>query len=211
MANNNLFEGFMNPPVESDEVFFNTREILSSNEDCLLMICGASGSGKSYFEKYLIQAHDDVFFKLPQVTTRDPREGETNEYYFVSKDTYDYLQPKLIGRLNNFNGNNYGTIPVFKKNKINTIIVSTDAIKDIINLKKKNKLNCKLLLLMFEIDYENITSEGLRSDRDESFLLEERNNLRDIFEIAKEYCEETKIYKYEDKNRFARSTDIFEF
>lgn len=188
---------------------FDVKKILDNQEkDFLLMICGASGSGKSWFEKSLINDYPDYFFKLPQITTRSPREGETNEYFFLSKYTYLYLKDRLIGRLENFNGNSYGTLPVFRKGKINTIVVSTDAIKDIMNLLDVGELDVNVGLLMLDISNDNITEDGIRADRDMSFVDKERLDLKTIYE----QLNIDKIsYSFDTYGRFAKPEDIFVF
>lgn len=57
----------------------------------LILCCGLSGSGKSYFiEHYLIPRN---FHKLVSATTRPMRAGETNgrEYYFCGEDDIESM------------------------------------------------------------------------------------------------------------------------
>lgn len=58
-------------------------------KNTLLLCCGLSGSGKSYFVENMLPR--DVFYKLRSATTRPMRQGEKNgrEYYFVDEAYFD--------------------------------------------------------------------------------------------------------------------------
>ena len=59
------------------------------NKIYVVLMCGSSGSGKSYITKKLIENYSEEFKKIPQYTTRDRRDGEDPyEYYFVNKKHY---------------------------------------------------------------------------------------------------------------------------
>lgn len=86
----------------------------------LMVVSGASGSGKSTVVKHL--ADHPVLTPLVSVsvTTRDPRPGEVHgrEYYFLSRDEFDRL--RAANELLEFaevHGNAYGTpaAPVLKQ------------------------------------------------------------------------------------------------
>jgi len=70
----------------------------------LLVICGHSGSGKTYAESLLTKKFPNYFNKLPQVTTRPKRNNEEygREYFFIDKNvffTFGFdLQNRLIGK-----------------------------------------------------------------------------------------------------------------
>ena len=57
----------------------------------VIVLLGASGSGKSTIENALVDNHN--FNKIISVTTRLKRDGETNgrDYYFVSQDEFDEM------------------------------------------------------------------------------------------------------------------------
>ena len=57
----------------------------------LVTFVGCSGVGKNTIIKDLIAAKGEKYDLLPSVTTREPREGETNgnPYYFVSREEFE--------------------------------------------------------------------------------------------------------------------------
>ena len=84
----------------------------------LFIISAPSGAGKSTVIRHMLSLCGDLFFSV-SVTTRPPREGETDgiEYYFKSKESFE----KMIERGEFFEyaeyaGNYYGTpkISVFE-------------------------------------------------------------------------------------------------
>jgi guanylate kinase len=190
------------------------KDLLKNNKYNLLIICGNSGSGKSYFEKNLSSEYPDLFKKLPQTTTRKPRENEVDgkDYHYIEKELYDKIEPLLIFRLGNFNSNKYGTLPVFNKDRINTVIASYDAIINFIMEKDSifKDLPLNIILLHMSIDYDNITSSGKRNTRDKEFINDEINANNTLSELCMKADITYLNYKYEDNNRFARIDDIFE-
>ena len=103
----------------------------------LLVLCGPSGSGKSVLEKNLITEHSYLFNKLPQVSTREKRSNERfgDPYIFITHDTFAFIQNKLIGRIlskESIYSHQYGTLPDIVNNKVNTLILSEDAIIDLL-------------------------------------------------------------------------------
>jgi len=195
---------------EMREKFLNSN-IDGDKPNILCIIAGCSGSGKTYFEKQLVNQYPEYFNKLPQITTRECRGKDDNGYYFVNKNIYNYMRDVLIARLDSFNGKQYGTLPVFAKDKINTVIASYDAIDDIFNLIEREELFIIPIMLLFDISEDNLTKDGKRTDRDSSFLEKERTELFNTFEKYKSRCIYSKIYKYEDYGRFAEISDIIEF
>lgn len=188
------------------------RLLQSNNVLCdtnyLLILCGCSGSGKSYFERELVANYPQYFNKLPQITTRMKRNDKDNGYYFVDGKIYNYMEDVLIARLQNFNGNKYGTLPTFDKQKINTVIASYDAIVDIFERIDREKLCIVPILVLLDIDSSNLTEDGIRTDRDSSFLEKERTELFHTYEKYKSECVFSAVYKYEDYGRFIIATDI---
>lgn len=194
----NLDENFINIINVTEEL-----KELNNDENLLLILCGVSGSGKSTFESMLIQ--NAYFNKLPQITTREPREGETSKnYYFVNNKVYNNLKDKLIARIPivlpqeyinnesedtvstyNMFPNKYGTIPVFKNNCFNTVIASADAINDMAMSDSESLNGIVPHIIFFDIDFEDIPKEALRKGRDLRFINFERWSLYNI--IAKNY------------------------
>ena len=78
----------------------------------IIVLLGASGSGKSTIENELTIHHG--FKKIISYTTREPRDGEVNgkDYYFINNETFnemldrglfaeydEYSQRRLYGTL----------------------------------------------------------------------------------------------------------------
>ena len=56
----------------------------------LIVLSGFSGAGKGTLMKKLMQTYDNYALSI-SMTTRAPREGETNgrEYFFVSREEFE--------------------------------------------------------------------------------------------------------------------------
>lgn len=160
----------------------------------LLVICGPSGSGKSTLEKNLIVDYPSTFNKLPQVSTREMRTNERfgDPYVFVRPDTFDFLKDRLIGRIiqketDNLFTHQYGTIPDIKPNRVNTLILSADAIIDLkaqIANKKSifkhySSSEIKLFIIGLDVSYDDLDNEAkiARPERDANFLDREKEVL----------------------------------
>ena len=78
----------------------------------LLVVSGASGTGKGTLVKRLLDEDDSFAFSV-SVTTREPREGEIDgvHYHFVSEEKYDELvaQDAFLEHAG-FCGHRYGTL-----------------------------------------------------------------------------------------------------
>lgn len=78
----------------------------------IIVLLGASGSGKSTVEKELATYHG--FRKIISYTTRSPRSGEENgkDYWFVDNDTFkEILDRKLLAEYDEYSQNRlYGTL-----------------------------------------------------------------------------------------------------
>lgn len=180
-----------------------------NGKSLVIMIAGVSGSGKSTFEKNLIDKYPEIFNKLPQITTRLPREGETNQdYYFVSRETYGNLSDVLIARLFRFNNNKYGTIPVFRPNFANTVIVNAESILDTQKLDSLGLIDVDLVLILFDVNLEDIPESGIREGRDMDFLNNERKNLLETFEDCKDLVSYAVKYNISELG-YAEPEDIF--
>ena len=182
-------------------------EVPKLTEIKLLVICGPSGSGKSYLEKNLCSELPQHFRKLPQVTTRKPRneEEQGNPYLFINKSTYEFIKDKLIGRImsDDFLSTNYGTIPDFDKGYINTIILSKEAIIDLQNhiaVKEapfNGETTVNLFILGLDIEFEDLSREAkaARANRDKNFFDKEK----EVFEYC-HYINKTENGKYLNPN-----------
>lgn len=185
----------------------------------LLVICGPSGSGKSTFEKVLLDTYPDKFSKLPQVTTRKPRPGETNaDYLFINENEYNKMKSKLIARIcstNDYNGTKYGTLPLLNRNSINTVIAAAPAIEDIFCNNRKTILPTltKIVMVMIDIDYKNIPDFAKREGRDKEFFLNEQKNIYNAFSLYKPFASYSFYYKITKTNnglKYPTILDIFE-
>jgi energy-coupling factor transporter ATP-binding protein EcfA2 len=216
------FEDFMNLPEESNKEFVKVNEFFDLKDDNAINLCiitGPSGSGKSTFEKCLTTAfaNHELFFKLPQVTTRDIRENETgDEYYFISKETYNNLDGILIGRVTADKDsfmNYYGTLPLYRKGKINTLILAPEGINDTLVLLEQYK-NLKVLIINLDIEWNEVDPSGFREGRNEEFFQREREGIEYVIRSCKRrYPNLVKIitHKHSDWGRFPLATDIFDF
>ena len=159
----------------------------------VLLICGVSGSGKSYVENMLknrdIHLEPQILFnKLTQVTTRKPRNQEEIDnkvYRFVDKDKYDKMKNNLIARTE-INGNYYGTINTILEcdfyTVINTIIVNRQGWEDVyeeLNDMYGNEID--ICTLRINCDIDNLEK---REDRDIEYLKSENKKLLHISDIS---------------------------
>ena len=66
------------------------------NKGLLIVYSGASGVGKGTIMKELLKADSNIKLSV-SVTTRKPRPGETHgvEYFFISKEEFDYMDVKI--------------------------------------------------------------------------------------------------------------------
>lgn len=78
----------------------------------IIVLLGASGSGKSTIENELATHHG--FEKIISYTTRQPRNGELNgkDYYFTNNDTFnEMLKDELFAEYDEYSqGRLYGTL-----------------------------------------------------------------------------------------------------
>lgn len=78
----------------------------------VIVLLGASGSGKSTIENELATHHG--FEKIISYTTREPRDGEVNgkDYYFINNETFDeMLKDGLFAEYDEYSqGRFYGTL-----------------------------------------------------------------------------------------------------
>lgn len=111
----------------------------------VLFIIGASGSGKSYLERQIIDMYPDKFHKIKSFTTRLKRVQEVgDEYHFITKD--DYLNLKYQNKIvqeTHFDNNIYGSLlDDYSKDKINIIVCvpkSMKQVEDYFNLTENDK------------------------------------------------------------------------
>lgn len=78
----------------------------------IIVLLGASGSGKSTIEKELVAHHG--FEKIISYTTREPRDEEVNgqDYHFVDNDTFsEMIKRNMLAEYDEYSqGRFYGTL-----------------------------------------------------------------------------------------------------
>ena len=143
-----------------------------------LLICGVSGSGKSFIEKQLVNQRINStlkFNRLIQVTTREMREGEMDgeSYIFINRDEYNRMKDNLIATTE-FYGNCYGT-PDYSKMyhdnglNINTIVVNREGHDSAVaDLKSKYK-DCHICTIQIK-NNDPMQREGRDYEREEKEL-----------------------------------------
>lgn len=96
----------------------------------LIIVSGASGTGKSTICKAVIAANQNLKFSI-SCTTRKPREGEINgkDYSFIDMDKFNKLiKADKFMEYANVHGNYYGTL---KEEVINRVKEGKDVLLDI--------------------------------------------------------------------------------
>jgi guanylate kinase len=94
----------------------------------IVVLIGASGSGKSTIEKELVKHHK--FSKIVSCTTRKHRDGEENgrDYYFISNARFSkMLEEGQFAEYDEYSQNRfYGTLKRdYVSNKLNRVVVLT--------------------------------------------------------------------------------------
>ena len=180
----------------------------------LLIICGPSGSGKSILEKNLITEYSHLFNKLPQVSTREKRSNERfgDPYIFVTPETFSFLKNKLIGRIisrSSIYRHQYGTLPDISTSKVNTLILSEDAIIDLLYqvsnskgfFKDKAKSDVNLCIIGLNKDYDTLDEEtkNNRYERTQDFLNKEKsvfNFCHKVFDNNSSFTSAKEVFDY---------------
>jgi guanylate kinase len=155
------------------EIEYAEEESNMKNKKKLLVIAGPSGCGKTYIAERLHEEKSSVFVKLEQVTTRKKRFSEENTYHFINEDIYRQTEESLIAKTN-IDGNLYGTIPQKEEDdRVGIIIANRKGIEDL----KASGIEDR-----FDVYYLGIDSEipEKRHDRNDSFVQDERDSLKDL-------------------------------
>lgn len=101
----------------------------------VLTIAGVTGAGKDHLTDMLISTYPNYFCRAKQVTTRERRAGEVDNYDFIDNDEYDRIKDSLCAKTQ-IRENRYGTrTSSLSTEKINIIIVNTDGLIDFLNYK----------------------------------------------------------------------------
>lgn len=93
----------------------------------IIVLLGASGSGKSIIENELATHHG--FEKIISYTTRPPRDGEINgkDYYFTNNETFrEMVEDRLLAEYDEYSqGRLYGTLRIDYTGNTNRVVVLT--------------------------------------------------------------------------------------
>lgn len=155
------------------------------NVERYLGIIGPSGVGKTTLMQNLIKDFPSMFFKVNQATTREIRDEERGDDYIWldSKRDYGKLQHLLVARTE-VRGNLYGSIPESREGMIGVIILNEKGLLDLTTQPHLSRQNYYIIGLNRPI--EDIPVK--RDDRDESYLIKEREVLRFadmVFDISR--------------------------
>lgn len=110
----------------------------------MLVLVGASGTGKSAIRNYLISKHQ--MDKVVSCTSRSMREGEVDgqDYFFLQKEEFeDRIQKDWFVEYTVYNDNYYG-IPKHQIKDNSIAIVEPDGV---LALKKQEDLNVTIIYL----------------------------------------------------------------
>ena len=156
----------------------------------LIVVSGASGTGKGTVCKKLLSKLPNVHYSI-SATTRKPRQGEVDgrEYYFISED--DFKQWIADGKFLEFAevyGNFYGT-PLTKieerLNRGEDVLLEID-VQGALNVKRKCPDGVYIFLLPPSLDELKRRIEGRGSETPESLKRRLQNAVAEI-QIGREY------------------------
>ena len=114
----------------------------------IIVLLGASGSGKSTIEHELATHHG--FEKIVSYTTRKPRENEENgkDYYFVDNDTFkEILNRDLFAEHDEYSQNRlYGTLKSDYADGNKVVVLTPNGLRQL----KKNCPNDNIFTILVE-------------------------------------------------------------
>lgn len=164
------------------------------NKIKLLTISGKSCTGKTWFQNQLFQDNPNLFHKIIQFTTREPRtnEKEGKDYYFI-KDFDNYSKNNQILEMLKFSNKTiYGTnFNELKKDKINILVCNPRAVEQIGLIAE----SCNIDLFSVQIvcdEYERLVRIYMRISKKEDY----KNALLRIIADQGDFVENEKKYKY---------------
>lgn len=156
----------------------------------LIVISGASGTGKGTVCKKLLAEMSNVFYSI-SATTRKPRQGEVDgrEYYFLSVDEFkQWIADEKFLEYAEVYGNFYGT-PLNKieeqLNRGEDVLLEID-VQGALNVKKKCPDGVYIFLLPPSLEELKRRIEGRGSETPESLSRRLKNAVAEI-QIGREY------------------------
>ncbi|MBR2518562.1 MAG: guanylate kinase [Selenomonadaceae bacterium] len=156
----------------------------------LIVISGASGTGKGTVCKKILAEMSNVFYSI-SATTRKPRQGEVDgrEYYFLSVDEFkQWIADEKFLEYAEVYGNFYGT-PLNKieeqLNRGEDVLLEID-VQGALNVKKKCPDGVYIFLLPPSLEELKRRIEGRGSETPESLSRRLKNAVAEI-QIGREY------------------------
>ena len=139
----------------------------------LIVISGASGTGKGTVCKKLLAENPNIFYSI-SATTRKPRAGETDgvEYYFVTVDEFkNWIAEEKFLEYAEVYGNFYGT-PIHKieerLNRGEDVLLEID-IQGALNVMKKRPDGVYIFLLPPSLEELKNRIQGRGTESQETF------------------------------------------
>ncbi|MCR5833092.1 MAG: guanylate kinase [Selenomonadaceae bacterium] len=156
----------------------------------LIVVSGASGTGKGTVCKKILDDMTDVAYSV-SATTRAPREGETDgkQYYFLSRDEFStWIDEGKFLEYANVYGNFYGT-PLNKieerRNRGEDILLEID-VQGAMNVMKKCPDGVFIFLLPPSLEELKRRIEGRGTETPESLAIRFNNAVAEIA-IGRDY------------------------
>lgn len=156
----------------------------------LIVVSGASGTGKGTVCKKLLSELPDVHYSI-SATTRQPRQGEVDgrEYYFLSRDEFQaWIADGKFLEFAEVYGNFYGT-PLTKieerLNRGEDVLLEID-VQGALNVKRKCPDGVYIFLLPPSLDELKRRIEGRGSETPDSLKRRLQNAVAEI-QIGREY------------------------
>lgn len=164
------------------------------NKIKLLTISGKSCSGKTFLQNQLIKDNPNLFHKVIQFTTREPRINEKNgkDYYFI-KNFNNYAKNNQILEMLRFSDQTiYGTnFHELKEDKINILICNPRAVKQIGPISKSGNIDL-FSIQIFCNEYERLNRVYTRINKEEDY----KNSLLRVIADQADFVEYEEKYEY---------------
>jgi len=146
-----------------------------------LFIMGPSGSGKTTLAKFIEAIKPKRYKRIVQITTRSPRENETNgeEYFFFSQEEYNKLSAAegMIAQVKEeFLPGMYGTpISDLDSSRINIIVASIEGFLDALNKLKSEDIFHVLFIKDVIPEIKRLTRSYLDEEKYNKIILHKLN------------------------------------
>ena len=121
----------------------------------VVAVIGESGAGKTAISAALVNLNSELYVQCRQVTTRDRREGESDDHYdFIDNEHYDFIKDGLVActsihKVGEVGITNYGTRFENDPSLIHLVVVNelglTNLKRDLFENDRNS--NCHLMVL----------------------------------------------------------------